>query len=67
MGDNFIENHLGGLHLCKVGCTRNEKGGFGELADENEDGVKTLTFRKFSYNVHGDGFEWLHWDQDGLK
>lgn len=44
MGDDFIENHPGGLLLRKVGRTRNEKGGFGELADDNEDGVETLPF-----------------------
>ena len=67
MGDDFIENHLGGLLLCKVGRGRNEEGIFGERADEDEDGVETLTFRKFSYKIHGDDFESLHRDRDGLK
>ena len=41
IGDTFSENHLGGLLLCKVGCTRNGEGIFGELAGENEDEVET--------------------------
>jgi hypothetical protein len=67
MGDDFIENHLGGLLLRKVGRTRNEEGVLGELADENEDRVETLTFGEFSYKVHGYDFEWLRRDRNGLK
>jgi hypothetical protein len=67
MGDDFIENHLGGFLLRKVGRTWNEEGVLGELADENEDRVETLTFGKFSYKVHGYDFERLRRDRNGLK
>ena len=67
MGDDFVEEHLSGLLLGKIGCTGNEKGVFGELTDEHEDGVITLTFGEFSYEVHGDNFKRLCWNQNQLK
>ena len=54
MGDNFIEEHLGGLLFHKIGHAQDEEGVFGELTDENEDRVITLTFGEFSDEVHGD-------------
>ena len=67
MGDDFIKEHLGSLLFCKTCRARNEEGVFGELADENEDGVVALTFREFSYEVHGDDFEWVRRNRNGLK
>lgn len=43
MGVDFIKEHLSSLLFHQISHTRNEEGIFGELTDENEDRVRTLT------------------------
>ena len=67
MSDDFVKEHLSGLLLSKIGHTGNEEGIFGELTDEHEEGVVSLTFGEFSYEVHGDDFERLCQNRNRLK